>query len=104
MHSRNRLHRTAESGRRRSICGLWLDAVVDIRVGSPTCGAPGRGHGINPLDPKVGIDWPTRSRSGQHLELILSEKDTAAPSLAEADALGLLPRHTDAREWINGFD
>src|SRR5690554_6095665 len=45
--------------------------------------APGREHGINPLDPALGIQWPTTGRSGQHLELGLSDKDRAAPTLAE---------------------
>ncbi|MFE7416421.1 dTDP-4-dehydrorhamnose 3,5-epimerase family protein [Rhodococcus sp. NPDC057529] len=66
--------------------------------------SPGREHGINPLDPQLGIDSPTTSRSGEPLELILSEKDTAAPSLAEASASGLLPQYLDVREWINGLD
>ncbi|UOT05853.1 dTDP-4-dehydrorhamnose 3,5-epimerase [Rhodococcus opacus] len=64
---------------------------------------PGREHGINPLDPEVGIDWPTTSRSGSTLELILSEKDTAAPSLAEAAEAGLLPQYDDVQRWINAL-
>ena len=66
--------------------------------------APGREHGINPLDQVIGIDWPTTSRSGEPLELILSEKDTEAPTLVEAEDSGLLPRFHDVREWINGTD
>ncbi|MFW2236797.1 dTDP-4-dehydrorhamnose 3,5-epimerase family protein [Rhodococcus opacus] len=66
--------------------------------------APGREHGINPLDLEVGIDWPATSRSGEPLDLVLSEKDNAAPSLTEAEASGLLPRYIDVREWINGLD
>lgn len=65
--------------------------------------APGREHGINPLDPEVGIEWPTTSRSGEPLEFILSEKDTAAPSLAEAAASGLLPRYLDVKEYVDGL-
>ncbi|MFC9836891.1 dTDP-4-dehydrorhamnose 3,5-epimerase [Rhodococcus sp. NPDC127530] len=64
---------------------------------------PGREHGINPFDPEVGIDWPTTSRSGSTLELILSEKDTAAPSLAEAAGAGLLPQYDEVRKWINAL-
>ncbi|ARF53243.1 dTDP-4-dehydrorhamnose 3,5-epimerase [Streptomyces gilvosporeus] len=47
--------------------------------------APGREHGIHPLDPELGIDWPAG------LEPVLSEKDEGAPSLAEAERAGLLP-------------
>ncbi|MDH6223390.1 MULTISPECIES: dTDP-4-dehydrorhamnose 3,5-epimerase [Streptomyces] len=47
--------------------------------------APGREHGVHPLDPELGIEWPAG------VEPVLSEKDAAAPSLAEARAAGLLP-------------
>jgi dTDP-4-dehydrorhamnose 3,5-epimerase len=53
--------------------------------------APGREHGIHPLDPEVGIAWPTTARDGSPLTPRLSEKDAAAPSLAEAREKGLLP-------------
>lgn len=46
-------------------------------------------HGIDPLDREVGLDFPAG------LELLLSPKDTAAPSLAEALAAGALPRLED---------
>jgi len=51
--------------------------------------APGREHGVHPLDPAIGIAWPVGC------EPVLSDKDAAAPSLAEADAAGLLPRYSD---------
>jgi dTDP-4-dehydrorhamnose 3,5-epimerase len=47
--------------------------------------APGREHGIDPLDPAIGIDWPL------DLEPLLSEKDATAPTLKEALDAGLLP-------------
>jgi len=50
---------------------------------------PAREHGVHPLDPAIGIAWPTGS------EPILSAKDAAAPSLAEAREEGLLPRYSD---------
>lgn len=53
--------------------------------------SPGREHGIHPLDPTVGIDWPTTARDGSPLTPLLSDKDLAAPSLDEAAAQGLLP-------------
>ena len=51
--------------------------------------APAREHGVHPLDPAIGIDWPAGS------EPVLSDKDAAAPSLAEAHEAGLLPRYGD---------
>ncbi|MBI9114786.1 dTDP-4-dehydrorhamnose 3,5-epimerase family protein [Sanguibacter suaedae] len=53
--------------------------------------SPGREHGIHPLDPEVGIEWPKVGRNGEPLEPLLSDKDVAAPGLSEAAAQGLLP-------------
>jgi dTDP-4-dehydrorhamnose 3,5-epimerase len=47
--------------------------------------APEREHEIHPLDPAIGIDWPS------DVDALLSPKDAAAPTLAEAAAAGLLP-------------
>ena len=47
--------------------------------------APGREHAVHPLDPALAIDWPSEPAA------LLSAKDAAAPSLAQAQALGLLP-------------
>lgn len=55
--------------------------------------APGREHGIHPLDPQVGIVWPIVGRDGSSLTPQLSDKDTAAPSLAEAGEQGMLPSY-----------
>jgi dTDP-4-dehydrorhamnose 3,5-epimerase len=49
---------------------------------------PSADHGINPLDPELGIDWPGGP-------LLLSDKDAAAPSLAAAAAAGALPSYAD---------
>ena len=53
--------------------------------------APEREHGIDPLDPDLAIAWPAG------LAPVLSAKDAAAPSLAEAEAAGLLPSWDDCR-------
>ena len=53
--------------------------------------APDREHGVHPLDPAVGIAWPGGG------EPVLSDKDAAAPSLAEASAAGLLPSYRDCQ-------
>jgi len=54
---------------------------------------PGREHGIHPLDPAIGIDWPAE------VEPLLSPKDEAAPTLAEAQRQGLLPTYDDCRRY-----
>ncbi len=52
---------------------------------------PAREHEVNPLDPAIGIDWPTVARDGSPLTYDFSAKDKAAPMLAEAMEAGLLP-------------
>jgi hypothetical protein len=47
---------------------------------------PDREHGVNPLDPELGLVFPM-----DQSELELSKKDQEAPSLLEAKDLGLLP-------------
>lgn len=74
-------------------------ALDDHSIVSYLCSAPyapGREHGVHPLDPAIGIDWPTEARDGSPLEVLLSEKDAAAPSLEEAAAQGLLPSYDEA--------
>jgi len=53
--------------------------------------APGREWGLNPRCPDVGIRFPEVGRNGEPLNLILSDKDAAAPTLSEAHEMGLLP-------------
>ncbi|MFB7274913.1 dTDP-4-dehydrorhamnose 3,5-epimerase family protein [Streptomyces sp. NPDC056244] len=55
--------------------------------------APGREHGVNPLDPALAIEWP------EGITPLLSDKDAAAPTLAEAEASGLLPLYADCRAY-----
>jgi len=65
--------------------------------------APGREHGIHPLDPAIGIDWPTTARDGSPLQYELSEKDSVAPTLAEALESGLLPSADEVAEFVAGL-
>jgi dTDP-4-dehydrorhamnose 3,5-epimerase len=65
--------------------------------------APGREHGIHPLDPDVGIVWPTSGRDGQPLTPQLSTKDLAAPSLRQASDQGLLPRLDDVNAYVTSL-
>jgi dTDP-4-dehydrorhamnose 3,5-epimerase len=59
--------------------------------------APGREHGVDPLDPALGIGWPLEETAG---EPVLSAKDAAAPSLDEALRAGLLPRYADCADYV----
>lgn len=54
--------------------------------------APGREHGVHPLDPALGIAWPLTEAEGTPL---LSPKDEAAPTMEEAKRDGRLPRYDD---------
>lgn len=65
--------------------------------------APGREHGIHPLDPTIGIDWPTVGRDGSPLAYSLSVKDAEAPNLVDAQAQGLLPTNADVRLFVEGL-
>lgn len=119
------------------VSGAILDAVVDLRVGSPTfarwqalelddetrcalylaeglghafmalskyatvfylCSTPyipAREHGVHPLDPAIGIAWPGNT------QLVLSDKDNAAPSLDDALRLDLLPSYSDCNAYAD---
>lgn len=57
--------------------------------------APGREHGIHPLDPAIGIEWPA------DVEPLLSDKDAAAPTLAQAREQGLLPSYDACRSYLD---
>ncbi|MFE3551975.1 dTDP-4-dehydrorhamnose 3,5-epimerase family protein [Streptomyces kronopolitis] len=120
--------------------GQALDAVVDIRVGSPTFGQwdlvrmdsesfravyipdglahaflaleddtvmsylvssaydAELEHAIDPLDPAIGLPWPPE------VKFLLSARDTVAPTLAEAEAMGMLPQYADCLPAVPGAD
>ena len=61
---------------------------------------PAREHGISPLDPQIGLEWPATGRDGRPITPLLSEKDTAAPTLAEAAEQGLLPSFESVQEHL----
>lgn len=60
---------------------------------------PPREFDVHPLDPAIGIDWPRTDRAGRPLDYRLSDKDRAAPSLAEVHAAGLLPDVDQCRAY-----
>ena len=65
-------------------CALTDEATVAYLCS--TTYAPAREHTVHPLDPALGVQWPSA-------EPVLSARDAAAPTLAEARAAGILPRH-----------
>lgn len=81
-------------------------ALEDDTMISYLCTAtynPAREHAVNPLDPALGIDWPTSGRDGSPLAPLLSAKDTEAPTLAEAQRAGLLPDHAGAQDFLDSL-
>jgi dTDP-4-dehydrorhamnose 3,5-epimerase len=81
-------------------------ALEDDTMISYLCTAtynPGREHGVHPLDPALGIDWPTTGRDGSPLTPLLSAKDSEAPTLAEAQQTGLLPDHAEVHDYLAGL-
>jgi dTDP-4-dehydrorhamnose 3,5-epimerase len=80
--------------------GHGFAAVSDQATVLYLCSTPyaaGREHGVNPLDPAIGIDWP------RDVEPVLSDKDGAAPSLAQAQAAGLLPDYAECQAYVDGL-
>ncbi|MBO3746981.1 dTDP-4-dehydrorhamnose 3,5-epimerase [Streptosporangiaceae bacterium NEAU-GS5] len=72
---------------------LSESATVSYLCSTPY--APGREHGIHPLDPALAIDWPL---DGQP---IISDKDAAAPTLKEAMEAGLLPDYATCSRYLS---
>ena len=113
-----------------AVSGVFVDFIVDIRVGSPTFGqwdsvrldtvdrravylseglghalaciedgtaiylcsevfAPNRERGLTPIDEQVALTFP------EGFTPLLSDKDAAAPTLAQARAQGRLPSYDD---------
>jgi dTDP-4-dehydrorhamnose 3,5-epimerase len=66
---------------------LTDDANVTYLCSEPY--APAREHGVHPLDPELALPLP------DDVEPLLSDKDAAAPTLAEAREQGLLPSYDE---------
>jgi dTDP-4-dehydrorhamnose 3,5-epimerase len=77
------------------------DTVVNYLCSAPY--APGREHGVHPLDPAIGIAWPTRGRDGSPLAPSLSAKDGEAPPLADLVDSGLLPTRKAVEEYVGSL-
>jgi dTDP-4-dehydrorhamnose 3,5-epimerase len=67
-----------------AFCALTDDATLSYFC-SATYNPTGE-HTVHPLDPDLAIEWPVE-------EPLLSDRDAAAPSLADARAAGLLPSY-----------
>jgi dTDP-4-dehydrorhamnose 3,5-epimerase len=65
---------------------------------------PGREHGIHPLDPEIGIVWPTTARDGSRLTPQLSERDLATPTLEQARDAGLLPDAAAVAAYLTSLE
>jgi dTDP-4-dehydrorhamnose 3,5-epimerase len=78
-----------------AFCALTDSVTVGYLCSEPY--APTREHGISPVDPALGLPWPT------DIEILLSPKDEAAPTLAEGLASGLLPDFSACREFVQGL-
>ena len=75
-----------------AFCALSDEVTVGYLCSEPY--APGREHGITPLDPALGLPWPAG------LDTVLSPKDSSAPTLAQAAASGLLPNYAECQAFI----
>jgi 5-epimerase len=76
--------------------GHAVVALEDDTVVSYLCSTeynPDREKGISPADPALALPWPAG------VEAVLSPKDQAAPTLAEAQHQGLLPSYPDCRAF-----
>ncbi|MFU8876003.1 dTDP-4-dehydrorhamnose 3,5-epimerase family protein [Micromonospora sp. SL4-19] len=72
-------------------CALTDDATLSYLCS--TTYNPIAEHAVHPLDPDLAIDWPAEAP-------LLSVRDAAAPSLAEARAAGLLPDYRTCRSLM----
>jgi dTDP-4-dehydrorhamnose 3,5-epimerase len=66
---------------------MALSATATVMYLCSTPYAPQIEHGVHPLDPGLGIAWPS------DVEPVLSAKDAAAPRLDEAQRDGILPAY-----------
>ncbi len=74
-----------------AFCALTDTVTVGYLCSEPY--APTREHGIHPLDGDLSLPWPDGTDS------VLSPKDAAAPTLAQAVESGLLPAYEACLDW-----
>ena len=83
-------------GLAHGFCALEEDSTVMYLCSTPY--APAREHTIAATDPAIGIEWPLSPE-----QLIVSDRDAAAPTLAEVRAAGLLPTWDEYRKFTSGL-
>jgi dTDP-4-dehydrorhamnose 3,5-epimerase len=76
-----------EEGLGHAFAALTDEATIYYLCSTPY--TPQREHGVNPLDPDIGIDWPI------DIEPVLSDKDLTAPSLVVALSERRLPEYSE---------
>jgi dTDP-4-dehydrorhamnose 3,5-epimerase len=84
-----------EAGLGHAFTALSAEATVIYLCSTPY--SPGREHGVHPLDPDLGIEWPAG------IEPVLSPKDAAAPTLEQARLAGLLPLYPDCEAYLGSL-
>jgi dTDP-4-dehydrorhamnose 3,5-epimerase len=75
-----------------AVCALTDDATLLYLMSENY--NPAREYTVHPLDPELAIEWPVDG------EPVLSARDAAAPTLAEAAAAGVLPQFNACRDHI----
>jgi dTDP-4-dehydrorhamnose 3,5-epimerase len=75
-------------------CALSDDATLTYLC-SATYNPTGE-HGVHPLDPELAIEWPATTPQ-------LSERDAAAPTLAQAAAIGVLPDYATCQAFTRSL-
>jgi dTDP-4-dehydrorhamnose 3,5-epimerase len=76
-------------------CALSDEATVTYLCSETY--APDREHSVHPLDSDLRISWPAESP-------IVSDRDGAAPALAEAASSGMLPDYAACLAWTSSLD
>ncbi|CAB4620720.1 unannotated protein [freshwater metagenome] len=92
LNDENRIGLYISEGLGHAFCALSDSVTVGYLCSEPY--APGREHGIHPLDPALGLPFPEGTAA------LLSPKDAAAPTLAQAAELGLLPTYDECKDYI----
>ena len=95
LDSESRTGLFIEEGLGHAFCALSGVATVGYLCSEGY--APSREHGVHPLDPEIGIQWPV------DCEIVLSSKDAAAPTLAEAKDQGLLPTIAACQQFVSSL-
>lgn len=96
LDDRNRAALFVSEGLGHAFCALSESATISYLCSEGY--APTREFGVNPLDPELDLPWP------KDLDVVLSAKDAAAPSLREAAAQNLLPTFDECERWYRSLE